>query len=551
MGKTVASPDEQATDIAPPDVVSGTAFQRGIAASLEWLEANSARIDRLNVFPVPDGDTGTNMVLTLRAAVEQVSRLESPTVAEVGQAMARGSLLGARGNSGVILSQILRGMSEGLAKFAQCGPSEFARGIEQASRAADEAVTNPVEGTILTVARDAAKAAVANAKTNLEDLGTSVVEAARTSVKRTPEQLAVLKEAGVVDAGGQGLLVIYEGLLRNLRGLPPPEILTEDRGLETFSEFAVAHGADEHGYCTEFVILGTDMDPDVVRETMGEFGGSLLVVGDPSLIRVHMHTETPGEALTAAMTYGPLDAVKAENMDMQQAESFSVAATEAATAKVARVPVVATATGEGLTQVFESLGATVVAGGASMNPSAGDILEAVEGLDGDWAVVLPNNKNIVMAARQAAEQSDKDVRVIGTRTVPEGVAALVAFNATAAVEVNQRMMQTAAGDITTLEITQAVRDATIGGLAIKQGDYLGLQDDDLVTTGEAPNALVKSLLEGLADDEPELATIYYGSQVASETVEQLTDDLEATFPDLEVEVISGGQELYDYVISVE
>ena len=215
------------------------------------------------------GDTGTNMVLTLRAAVEQVSRLESPTVAEVGQAMARGSLLGARGNSGVILSQILRGMSEGLAKVAHCGPSEFARGIEQASRAADEAVTNPVEGTILTVARDAAKAAVANAKTNLEDLGTAVVDAARTSVQRTPEQLAVLKEAGVVDAGGQGLLVIYEGLLRNLRGLPPPEILTEDRGLETFSEFAVAHGADEHGYCTEFVILGTEMDPDAVRENDG------------------------------------------------------------------------------------------------------------------------------------------------------------------------------------------------------------------------------------------------------------------------------------------
>lgn len=522
-----------------------------MAASLEWLEANSARIDRLNVFPVPDGDTGTNMVLTLRSAMKQVSQLESPTVAEVGRALARGSLLGARGNSGVILSQILRGMSEGLAKFAQCEPAEFARGIEQASRAADESVTNPVEGTILTVARDSAKAAVSNAVDTLEDLGTTVVDAARTSVRRTPEQLAVLKEAGVVDAGGQGLLVIYEGLLRNLRGLPPPEMITEDRGAETFSEFAFAHGADEHGYCTEFVILGTDMNPDSVREKMGEYGDSLLVVGDPSLIRVHMHTETPGEVLTAALAYGPLDAVKAENMDLQQAESFATAATEASVATVARVPVVATATGEGLTQVFESLGATVVEGGASMNPSAGDILAAVDGLDGDWAVVLPNNKNIVMAARQAAEQSDKDVRVVGTRTVPEGVAAMVAFNATAEVDVNERMMETAAGDITTLEVTQAVRDATIGGLNIKQGDYLGLQDDELVTTGQAPNDLVKGMIEGLADDEPELATIYYGSRVASETVEELSNDLEASFRDLEVEVIAGGQELYDYVISVE
>ena len=545
----MVSSDQHATDAAQSDVVSGTAFQRGMAASLQWLEANSARIDRLNVFPVPDGDTGTNMVLTLRAAMEQVSRLESPTVAEVGQALARGSLLGARGNSGVILSQILRGMSEGLAKFAQCGPAEFARGIEQASRAADEAVTNPVEGTILTVARDAAKAAVSNAVGTLEDLGTTVVEAARTSVQRTPEQLAVLKEAGVVDAGGQGLLVIYEGLLRDLRGLPPPEQITEDRGAEIFSEFAAAHGADEHGYCTEFVILGTDMNPDVVRQTMGEYGGSLLVVGDPTLIRVHLHTETPGDVLNAALAYGPLDAVKAENMDMQQAESFATAATEASA--VAPVPVVATATGDGLTEVFESLGATVVEGGASMNPSAGDILRAVEALDGDWAVVLPNNKNIVMAARQAAEQSDKDVRVVGTRTVPEGVAALVAFNATTSADVNERAMQAAADDITTLEITRAVRDATIGGLTIRQGEYLGLQDDELVTTGQDPNGLVTRMFQGLADDEPELATIYFGSQVASETVAQLGDDLEATFPDLEVEVISGGQELYDYVISVE
>jgi hypothetical protein len=215
MGKAVTSPDEQSTDTAPPDVVSGTAFQRGIAASLEWLEANSTRIDRLNVFPVPDGDTGTNMVLTLRAAVEQVSRLESPTVAEVGQALARGSLLGARGNSGVILSQILRGMSEGLAKFAQCDPSEFARGLEQASRAADEAVTNPVEGTILTVARDAAKAAVANARTTLEDLGTSVVDAARTSVQRTPEQLAVLKSSSPMTATGMPISLCRKPAIRN------------------------------------------------------------------------------------------------------------------------------------------------------------------------------------------------------------------------------------------------------------------------------------------------------------------------------------------------
>ena len=522
-----------------------------MAASLEWLEANSTRIDRLNVFPVPDGDTGTNMVLTMRAAVEQAARLESPTVAEVGRGLARGALLGARGNSGVILSQILRGMSEGLAKFAQCSPAELAQGIKHASRAADESVTNPVEGTILTVARDAAKAAVSNTVDTLEDLGTTVVEAARTSVQRTPEQLAVLKEAGVVDAGGQGLLVIYEGLLRNLRGLPPPEIVAEDRGVEVFSEFAAAHGADEHGYCTEFVILGEDMDPDVVRDTMGEYGGSLLVVGDPTLIRVHMHTETPGEVLTAAMSYGPLDAVKAENMDMQQAENFATAATEASAATVARVPVVATATGEGLTASVREPRRHCRRGRGQHEPERGRHPAGRR-----W----PRRR---LGGCLAQQQEHRDGRAPGGRAVRQRCASRRHADGARGSGRDGGVQRHGCGGC------ERTHDGDGGGrhhhagdhsgrarrhdrrLDHQAGDYLGLQDDELVTTGEAPNDLVKRMVEGLADDEPELATIYYGSQVASETVEQLSNDLEASFPDLEVEVIAGGQELYDYVISVE
>ncbi len=536
---------------AQADMTSGTEFLHAVRASLLWLEANAARIDRLNVFPVPDGDTGTNMVLTLRAAVDEVQGLSDPSVAEVTLGLARGALLGARGNSGVILSQILRGFGEGLSESQCFGPAEFARGLERASQVAYESVTNPIEGTMLTVARDAAAAATANAAGSLEDLTEAIVNAARESVERTPELLAVLKDAGVVDAGGQGLLVMYEGLLNDLRGIPMPKITTDDRQADVFSDFAAAHRADEHGYCTEFVIYGDDLDAAAIRTAMDGFGGSLLVVGDPTLVRVHVHTETPGDVLSSALTFGKLDGVKADNMDNQQAENFAAAVAEAPKPEVAPVPVVAVASGEGLAEVLGSFGATVVDGGAGMNPSAGDLLNALENLDGAWALVLPNNANIAMAARQAAEKSPKDVRVITTRTVPQGIAALMAFNATASVEANERQMHAAARDTITLEVTRAVRDAKIGDLTIHEGQYVGLRDDELIAGDGDANDLVKQMLLDLAEHEPELATVYYGRDVTPDALEALVDDLEAIHPELEVETVPGGQELYDYVISVE
>jgi DAK2 domain fusion protein YloV len=529
--------------------MSGGGFLDAMKASLSWLEANALQINRLNVFPVPDGDTGTNMMLTLRAAVDEAGRSREPNVAEVARGLARGALLGARGNSGVILSQILRGVGDGLAGIDDLGVPDLARGLDRGALVAYEAVTDPVEGTILTVAADAAAAAREHASSTLEKFAEAVVDAARDSVERTPQLLPPLKEAGVVDAGGQGLLVMYEGMLRSMRGIPMPEIMSDERSVEVFSAFASAHSADEHGYCTEFVVHGDDLDAAVIRSAMGGLGGSLLVVGDATLLRIHIHTERPGDVITSAMAFGDLDAVKAENMDIQQAKNFAMALDPVPA--VAQVPVVAVVSGTGLSKVFGSLGATIVDGGASMNPSTGEVLKALGEMDADWAIVLPNNANMLMAARQAAEQSLKDVRVLATRTVPQGIAALMAFNATKSVDANERQMCEAAGDVVTLEISRAVRDAQIDDLTIVEGQYIGFRDDELVGCDGEANELVKRMVLDLPEHESELATVYYGPNVKPEALKALVEDLETNRPELEVETISGGQELYDYVISIE
>ncbi len=540
-------------------VKDGRAFLHAIETSLRWLEANAAAIDRLNVFPVPDGDTGTNMVLTLRAALAESAAEDSNDVGAAAAALARGALLGARGNSGVILSQIIRGLAEGLEGLSEFGPREFAQALQRAYQVAYESVSNPVEGTILTVARDAGDAAVrvgASVDT-IEELVAEVVGAARTSVDNTPNQLDVLKEAGVVDAGGQGLYVIYDGLLRYLRGEELPAVATEDRAADVFAAFAEAHGADEHGYCTEFIIHGADLSVEKIRAEMGEIGASLLVVGDERMVRVHVHAERPGDALNAAAAHGELDRLKIDNMDRQQAANFAQALEEAGTSVDVPLPqradacVVAVAAGQGLADVLSSLGAIVIAGGQSMNPRAGDILAAIEQSARHWAIVLPNNSNILMAARQAAEQSPKDVRVVPTRTLPQGVAAMFAFNPTLDADENVRVMQAALGDVATIEITRAVRDAVVGGVTIAEGQYIGLLDDELIAGDGDANALVLRMFEFLTDLTPEVATVYVGHAVPPAQAEELTASVARAYPGLEIETVGGGQELYDYIISVE
>ncbi len=536
-----------------PDVRDGRRFMHAVEYSLRWLEINADAIDRLNVYPVPDGDTGANMVLTLRAAIREATDNPSNNVDAVAASLARGALLGARGNSGVILSQIIRGLAEGFEGHREFGIAQFGTALERAYQVGYKAVTNPVEGTILTVARDAGEAARA-AQTqveSVEELIAQVVDATRESVANTPNLLAVLAEAGVVDAGGQGLHVIYEGLLRALRGEPMPEAADIDRATDVFAAFAETHQADEHGFCTEFVVHGTDLDVDALRADLALIGESLLVVGDEKLVRVHVHTERPGDAIATAMSYGDLDQLKADNMDLQQARNFGTALAAASEPPPPANGVVAVASGDGLEDVFRSLGVDVVRGGQSMNPSAGELLEAIERTTDDWAVVLPNNSNIYLSARQAAEQSGKNVHVISTRTLPQGFAAALAFNPADSSEDNAKAMSEAAGDVTTLEVTQAVRDAVLDGKPVAKGEYMGLLDDTFIERGPAPHPVIMRMLERVAEDEPEAMTIYAGKATPAARAEELAAEIGERYPDVDVQTVAGGQDHYDYIIAVE
>ena len=534
------------------DLNDGIRFFSAVEYSLHWLEANSEAINRLNVYPVPDGDTGTNMVLTLRAAVREAGESGSSDVKGVAVALGRGALLGARGNSGVILSQILRGFSERLSDSCEFGVPEFASALEGAAEVAYQAVTDPVEGTILTVVRDAGVAATSAVSDvdSIEDLLAVVVDASRKSVANTPSQLAVLAEAGVVDAGGQGLQVIFEGMLRFVRGEALPELVDIDMSSHVSVAFAEAHQGDSHGYCTEFIVRGSGLDTDVLHGELESLGDSLLVVGDSQLVRVHVHTESPGDVVNVALAHGQIDQLKAENMDVQQAQNFEQVLNDEE-----HMPpengVVAVVSGSGLQNIFRSLGAAVVPGGQTMNPSAGDLLAAIEKLSGSSAFVLPNNGNIVMAAQQAAEQSEKVVHVIPTRSVPQGIAAALSFNPTKPPEVNVQAMSHAAQETITLEVTPAVRDAVVDGISVTEGQYLGLLDDCLVEVDVEAGVVASRMLERVMDAGVEVVSIYSGVMISHEQSEAFASGIGDQYPHVDVETFKGGQDHYEYIISVE
>jgi DAK2 domain fusion protein YloV len=534
------------------DLNDGSRLLSAVEYSLRWLEVNSDAINRLNVYPVPDGDTGTNMVLTLQAAVREAGECGSKDVNGVSAALGRGGLLGARGNSGVILSQILRGFSEGLANSCELGVVEFASALVRAAEVAYQAVTNPVEGTILTVARDAGlSATLALSRVNsIKDLLAVVVDASRESVANTPNQLPILAEAGVVDAGGKGLQVIFEGMLRFVRGEPLPELVDVGTSASVFAAFAEAHKDDSHGYCTEFIVRGSGLDTDVLRRELESLGDSLLVVGDSELVRVHVHTERPGDVITAALVHGQIDQLKAENMDVQQAQNFGQVLNKEADMPRAN-GVVAVADGDGLEHIFRSLGATLVRGGQTMNPSAGDLLAAIEGSPGSVAFILPNNANILMAAQQAAEQSEKVVHVVPTRSVPQGIAAAMRFNPTEVPGLNVQAMTRAAQETTTLEVTRAVRDVVVGGTPVVEGQYIGLIDERLVESDAEINTVVRRMLERVVDDDVEVVTVYGGATISDEQLEALASGIGGQYLNLDVESFSGGQDHYEYIISVE
>lgn len=536
---------------------SGIGLRRALEASTIWLERHVELINALNVYPVPDGDTGTNMLLTMRAALDELNNSPSSSVSAVAHTVSYGALMGARGNSGVILSQLFRGLARSLDEKETFTALELAQAMKEASATAYQGVIKPVEGTILTVAREAAEAAMAAAqeRNDLIYVLERTVEEARHSVARTPSLLSVLAEAGVVDAGGQGLFVILEGALRFARG----EEVGEPSMIETATELEVPV-EEEYGYETMFVLHGENLNVDEIREAIAAMGESVLVVGDSKAVKVHVHTMEPGRPLDYAAKLGSLTQISVENLQEQYREfarrSEATAPERPQPSSVAEelgdVAIVAVAPGEGLARVFESLGAsTVVPGGQTMNPSTQEILEAIQSADAEKVIVLPNNVNVIMAAQQAGELSPKQVVVVPTKSIPQGVSALLAFNYQADLETNGQMMERAAHNVQTAEITTATRAVQINDVSVVKGEYIGLLDGELTASGSTLEEVVHEMLCQMKADEQEIITIYYGEGVADTEAERLADEIRASYPDQEVELINGGQPYYQYIISAE
>lgn len=532
------------------DFCSGRGLRRALEASTVWLERHVEIINALNVYPVPDGDTGTNMLLTMRAALEELNSSPAQSASVVAHAVSYGSLMGARGNSGVILSQLFRGLARSLDKKETFTARELAQAMTEASATAYKGVIKPVEGTILTVAREAAEAAMAATEERndfLYVLERTVMEA-RHSVARTPSLLSVLAEAGVVDAGGQGLLVILEGALHFMRGDEVGELPTIEAGVEL--EVPVE---EEYGYETMFILKGEDLNVEEIREAIAAMGESVLVVGDSQAVKVHVHSMEPGKLLDYAAKLGTITQISVENLQEQYREFVRGQAQPPPRAEeLGDTAIVVVAPGEGLARVFESLGVSaVVPGGQSMNPSTQEILKAIEGLNVEKVIVLPNNSNVIMAARQARELSQKEVVVVPTTTIPQGISAVLAFNCQADLGTNAQVMEQAAHSVRTAEITTATRAAQINGVCVEEGEFIGLLDEELTASGGSLEEVVQEMLRQMQADEHEIITIYYGQDIAGAEAQKLTDEVLARYPDQEVELVDGGQPHYHYILSAE
>jgi DAK2 domain fusion protein YloV len=518
------------------------------------LQRHVGTLNAINVFPVPDGDTGTNMHLTFRAGVDELARVPEGGAGSVAEALAHGALMGARGNSGVILSQILRGFARALAGRSEADGAAIAAALADGASAAQEALSQPKEGTILTVIRDAADAVARDTPASADETLARAVEAAKASVERTPELLPVLKEAGVVDAGGLGLAVILEGMRRSVRGESldvdlAPDVAVQAEWRNEAATFHVAHEG-ETGYCTEFVVSGSRIAAAAARTQLATLGTSLLVVGDHDLLRVHLHTTVPDDALAYGRTLGELSRVKVDNMEAQ-IQRF-VKAEMPATSVAPTLGVVAVAAGPGIEAAFRSVGVThLVHGGQTMNPSAGEVLEAIEACSEDEVVVLPNNKNIIAAAQQAAERASKRVAVIPSRSIPQGVAAVLALSSDLPFEANVAAMERALTSVRSAEVTRAVRATTMEGRRIEEGQTIGIVDGSLrVVAPDVPSA-VRECVDLMRTPDASLLTLYAGADIRDADAQALAAELRSQYGDLEVELVPGGQPHYPYILSLE
>jgi len=561
------------------DILKGDMLKEMFYGGTFLLREQKEIINALNVFPVPDGDTGTNMFLTLSYAVEQLKDLDGDRIDEVASCVANSSLVGARGNSGVILSQLFRGFSQGLAGKKEVDVESFASALQEGVRTAYKAVMKPVEGTMLTVAREGAEKVTQEGERDFIYFLENLNEQAIKALEKTPELLPVLKESGVVDAGGKGLCVIYEGFVRALKGdkFELAEVAEKKEGEgEKGKKIAVKgnKGPDSssfqklsYKYCTEFILKGKNLDSEELKRKLNNTGDSLLVVGNGSMLKVHIHSNNPGKVLEICLAQGDLSQVKIDNMEEQQEtaglsqgeeeeDSFikeNISSSSNGKDKLQEIQVIAVSPGEGITEVFYSLGVSqVIEGGQTMNPCTDDFLKALEKIKAPKVILLPNNKNIILAAEQTRHLSYQEVEVVPSKTVPQGISALMRFNPLEKdLKEMAREMEESLSQVKTGQITFAVRDSTYNELSIKNGSVIGLRENALEVVEETSSQAVFSLVDSMIEEGDEVITLYFGEDVSEEEAQRVARDLENFYENVEVECCRGGQPLYYYFISIE
>jgi DAK2 domain fusion protein YloV len=539
------------------DLADGKTLKEMFASGTAWLEKSAPDINAINVFPVPDGDTGTNMLLTMQFALQEVKSSSDSHASSVAKSLAHGALMGARGNSGVILSQFFRGLAKGLEGKANFDGADFARALAGGAQTAYKGVASPVEGTILTVLKDASKAAKEAAKDShaLIAILAAAAKSAEQSVARTPGLLPALRDAGVVDAGGQGLYVLLDGALQFLKGeshkiqYRRPRLVVAEKELIPRAAQRLIHLEMPHGYCTNFVLEGQNLDSARIEKGLKKRGQSLIVTGDDTLVRVHIHSFKPGEVLQYAMKMGKLHEIVINNMDDQYAEFIKMQRERMPQVDIA---VVTVASGEGFFELLNSLGnIIIVPGGQTMNPSVHELLQAVESAPSDNIILLPNNKNIVSAAAQVRSLTTKNLKVIPTRNIPQGIAAFLAFGYDLNLEQNARAMEKATSRVKAIEVTRAVRTTRIDGLEIRKGQFIAiLNDEDLIARAEKAEEAIFDALGKAGADKAAIITIYCGIETKGAEAQQMAKGIRDQY-NAEVEVIQGGQPHYHYVISLE
>jgi DAK2 domain fusion protein YloV len=540
---------------------NGRQLRKLTQAGLSALDQNHRKVNDLNVFPVPDGDTGTNMLLTMRSAYGRIQDSEETHVGRLAQELSHGALMGARGNSGVILSQIWRGLAKGLQDKDTFDATDLAIALTEASDTAYKGVMRPVEGTILTVIREGAEEANDAVKKSgdLRFLLERVCERCQQSLARTPDLLPILKQAGVVDAGGQGLVYILDGMLRYVQG----ELYLETEQPQVAEIPAQAKAAPAEGlenpYDVQFLLVGENLDVHSVRQSIDAMGDSTVVVGDQSTVKVHIHVKDPGVPLSFGASLGRITDVVVENMQIQMEDIIGpseLPAVEQAEPQIEPEPgqigVVAVAAGEGLAEIFLSLGVSgIVNGGQSNNPSTQEIYQVIEQMKTDRIIVLPNNKNIILAAEAAGELSEKEVQVVPSRTTPQGISALLALDSGATLEEAQQSMTEACNYVASGEIAIATRSVELDGVAVDEGQIIGVADGQLCAAGNTIDEVLAKILEEMEMEERELLSIYYGQDVAEEDAIEVASNIQSLFPDVEVELLFGGQGIYQYILGAE